>query len=171
MTVKDGALEVGFGAEARGCAWYFLRPTPPGDFAVTGLIDFEAVSGSSFGITIQGSKASVSLVRRDLGGRSIQLERMDDNDTRVQDYPGAPPVLLRLEKRGNIIRASISRDHESYRMVPGEVSTNELGEVRRLGLLSTVAHWTSDVVRPPARVYWVLVEPIEPAYFVQRNVP
>lgn len=113
----------------------------------------------------------MSLVRRDLGGRSILLERLDDNDTRIQDYPGAPPVLLRLEKRAGIVRASISRVHETYRIVPGEVSTDELGEVRRLGILSTVAHWTSDVLRPPARVYWVHVEPVEPAHFTRRNVP
>lgn len=78
MSVKDGALEVGFGVEARGCAWCFLRAAPREDFAVTAQVDFEAVSGSSFGVRVQGSKAGVSLVRRDLGGASLLMERRDD---------------------------------------------------------------------------------------------
>jgi hypothetical protein len=171
-TVTTAFLEVGFASEAVGCSWYLMRAAPPaGDWAISTLVDFQAVSGSVFGLTIQGAKANLTISRRDLGGRALALERRDDNDVRIPDFSGAPPLVLRMEKRGASVRASVSRDLETYTILPAEVKLDELGEIKRIGLVSSIAHWTSGVSRPSARVYWVRLEPIIAGLMVDRNVP
>jgi len=169
--VTGGVLQVGFNHDAVGCQWLLTRAVPAGDWAISALVDFEATSGSAFGLVVSGSKSSIALSRRDLAGGSLLLQRNDDNDTRLQDYPGNPPIALRLEKRGAVIRASVSRDLESFTPLPGEVKAAELGEVRRIGVVASIAHWTSQVSRPPARIYWVRVEPIVPGFLTRGNVP
>ena len=171
VVVAESALRVGFAPEAMGCAWYLTRAAPPGDWAFSALVDVEAVSGSAFGITVRGSKANASLSRRDLDGRSLQLEQSNDRDTRIPDFPGIPPVVLRMEKRGSVIRASVSRDLETFTLLPGQLNAEDLGSIQRLGVEASIAHWTSQVSRPPARVYWIRLEPVTPGFLVGGNVP
>jgi hypothetical protein len=169
--IADGVLRVTFPAEAIGCTWDLMRTPPPGDWAVSALVDFEASSGSSFGVTVRGSKSSTSLTRRDLDGRSLQLEQSNDRDIRIPDFPGSPPVLLRLEKTGGTIRAAVSRDLNRLTVLPGEVRVEDLGDLRSVGLTAGVAHWTARESRAPARIYWVRLEAVAPAVLTKRNVP
>jgi hypothetical protein len=67
----NGALEVTFAPDIRGCTWHLTAPVPRGDWAISTLLDHEAVSGSSAGVTIRGSNRSIALTRRDLDGRFI----------------------------------------------------------------------------------------------------
>jgi hypothetical protein len=170
-TIGEGVLRIGFAPDAIGCTWDLMRAPPPGDWAVSVLVDFEPVSGSSFGITIRGSKANVSLKRRDLDGRSLQLEQSDDRDNRIPDFPGTPPVVLRMEKTGNLIRGSVSRDMETFVRLPGEVSLADLGEIRSMGADAIIAHWTTQESRLPVRIYWIRVEQLTPDFLTRGNVP
>jgi hypothetical protein len=170
-SISEGVLRVGFAPEALGCTWALTRPAPLGDWALSALVDFDAVSGSSFGTVAFGSKSNVAFSRRDLNGRSLQLSQKDDNDIRIPDFAGNPPVILRLEKRRNIIRASVSRNLDTFTLLPGVVKATELGNIERLGVVLAVAHWTSKVSRPPAGIYWVRMEPVSPDFLVRRNVP
>jgi hypothetical protein len=170
-TVTDGLLQVGFAADASGCGWEIMRPAPAGDWAISALVDFEAVSGSAFGLIARGSRSSASITRRDLEGRSLQLEQNDDRDTRIPDYPGLPPVMLRLEKKGGTVLASVSRDLETFTTLPGAVSIGDIGDVQRIGAVTSVAHWTSQQSRPPARIYWIRVERPTPGFLGGGNVP
>ena len=163
-SIREGVLQVGFARDAIGCSWSLRHDVPDGDWAISALIDFEPVAGSSFGIEIDGVKSPVALTRRDLDGRSIQLEQRDDRDARIDDFLGSPPVLLRLEKRSGVVRGSISRDLETFIELPGTVSTSELGELRSVGLTGSIAHWTDPENRPPARVYWVRLETLHPDF-------
>ncbi len=169
--VTAGVLEVNIAADALGCNWSLMRGAPSGDWAISTLVDFEAVSGSGFGLVVRGSKGSAGLIRRDLGGRSLLLERTDDNDTRLPDFPGTPPLVLRMEKGGGVLRASFSRDLETYTVLPVEVKLDEIGAVKEIGLVASIAHWTSKVTRPPARIYWVRVEANPPGFLPRQNVP
>jgi hypothetical protein len=168
--VAGGVLEVGFAGDALGCSWSLTRPAPSSDWAFSSLVDFEPVSGSSFAVVIIGSRAKTSLSRRDLEGRSIQLEQNNDRDIRISDFLGAPPVMLRMEKRGGVIRAMVSRDLDTFVTLPGEVKASDLGEIRRVGISTAIAHWTSAVSRPPARIYWARLDPLTPG-ILTRNVP
>ncbi|MCZ2156351.1 MAG: hypothetical protein LC114_21020 [Bryobacterales bacterium] len=156
--IREGTLQVGFARDAIGCSWSLTHGVPEGDWALSALIDFEPVAGSSFGVEIRGAKSPVSVTRRDLDGRSIQLEQVDDRDVRIDDFQGSPPVLLRIEKRNGMIRGSVSRDLETFVALPGAVPISELGEIRSLGLVGSIAHWTDPESRPAARVYWVRLE-------------
>lgn len=80
-------------------------------------------------------------------------------------------MVLRVEKRGGIIRAGVSRDLDTFTILPGEVKTADLGNIRRIGVQALIAHWTGQLDRPPARIYWVRLEPVTPDYLVRRNVP
>ena len=169
-TVSGGLLHVWFPADAVGCEWELMRPPPPGNWALSLLMDFEAVSGSAAGIGVHGSKARTSLMRRDLDGRSIQLQQKNDRDTRIADFPGNPPVLLRLEKSGGLVRASVSRDLETF-LPLGEVAVADLGDIERVGVVTSIAHWTTHENRPPGHIYWVRIEPLTPGFLTGRNVP
>jgi hypothetical protein len=167
----DNVLQVGFAPQAIGCSWSFTRKAPPGDWAFAALVDFEAFSGSSLGVTVRGSKGNTSLSRRDLDGQSLQLQQLNDRDSRIPDFPGAPPVILRVEKRGALIRAGVSRDAATFVPIPGEVSVNDLGEIERVGITTSIAHWTTQGSRPPARIYWMQLESLPPGFLSGGNVP
>lgn len=156
--VEGGTLQLVFAPGSIGCNWDLLHAAPPGDWAISALIDFEPAAGSSFGLMVRGTQSFIALTRRDLDGRSIQLERRDDRDTRIDDFLGYPPVLLRLEKRGAVIRGSVSRDFEKFVPLPAEAPVEELGKIRSLGVAGSVAHWTGEGGRPAARVYWIRLE-------------
>jgi hypothetical protein len=168
--VKEEALQVGFADNALGCEWSVMRDVSAGDWAFSTMVDFEPVSGSSVGIRLNGTRGFVELSRRDLDGRSIMLERTDDRDSRIPDFPGSPPVILRLEKVGQYLNGSVTRD--GNRFVPvGQIPVGELGELRRVGLLAGIAHWTSQISRPPARIYWMREEVVTPGRLTAGNVP
>jgi hypothetical protein len=167
----DNVLQVGFAPQAIGCSWSFTRKTPPGDWTFAALVDFEAFSGSSLGITVRGSKANTSLSRRDLDGQSLQLQQLNDRDSRIPDFPGAPPIILRVEKHGAVIRAGVSRDAATFVPILGEVRVSDLGELQRVGIITSIAHWTTQGSRPPARVYWMQLESLPPGFLSNGNVP
>ena len=131
--IAQGALEVNFAREAVGCSWNLTRAAPPGDWALTALVDFEAVAGSSAGLAIRGSKHAAFVLRRDLGGATLRLEQEMDRDSRIPDFPGTPPVTLRFEKRGDIVRGSVSRDGENFVPIPGQLLWSSLGANPRVG--------------------------------------
>lgn len=169
--VRQNALQVAFADNALGCNWYFTRPVSKGDWALSALVDFEPVSGSSAGIIVRGAKHGLTLTRRDFNGRSLTVERAYDQDTRTPDFPGTPPVILRFEKKGNIIRASASRDGQHYVPVPGDATLDEIGAVQRIGVFAGIAHWTGPASRPPARIYWIKEQPALLGTLPRGNVP
>lgn len=158
VNVANGALEIGFTKDAVGCRWTLTKAAPAGDWAFSTFLDFEPVSGSSLGLIVQGSKESIALSRRDLDGRTLLLQRSDDRDVHIPDFPGAPPVILRVEKKGTLIRASVSCDGERFVAIPADVRMSDLGTNPRIGVSSSIAHWASPVSRPAARIYWMRTE-------------
>lgn len=168
--IVDDALQIGFAGDARGCSWSLRRTASPGDWALSAFVDFEPVSGSSIELRLSGAKRSVSLSRKDPGGRSIMLERAGDRDVRVPDLRGTPPLILRFEKVGETIRAAFSSDGDTYVQV-GTVQVDELGKLDRISIIAMIARWAGEVSRPPARLYWIREEPVTPGRLTGRNVP
>jgi hypothetical protein len=169
--IRQEALQIGFTRDAVGCEWLLTRAVQAGDWAFSALVDFEPVLGSSLSLIVQGPSQKLSLSRRDLGGGSLVLERVDDHDSRRPDFPGAPPVILRFEKTANVIRASASLDGETFVPVGEQVGTEELGTLKRIGISAETANWATPVSRPPARVYWVREESLTPGVLRSGNVP
>jgi len=122
------------------------------NWSFTVQLDFLSSAGSSAGLVLRGPKSALRLVRRDLNGGSIMLERNVDRDVRVPDFPGAPPVYLRLAAKDGVIQGSFSRDGVHFEPVPGEIPEAEIGgSVISFGGEMTLSHWLQPGPRPPAR--------------------
>jgi hypothetical protein len=141
-----------------------------GDWSFSALVDLEPVLGSSISLVLRGAKQGLALSRRDLGGGSLVLERADDHDSRIPDFAGAPPVVLRFEKKGKAIRASASLDGEDFIPVGEQIGVEEFGTLKRVGISAETANWATPVNRPPARVYWIR-QSLQPATLRPGNVP
>lgn len=154
--LEAGALEVGFEPSALGCNWRFTRPAPEGDWSYAALLDFLPVSGSAAGLIVSGTgSGTANLSRRHFHANILTIERTHDEDQRVPDFPGAPPVILRLDVKGDVLRALVSRDGRTYLPVGDGVRLTGKREDLRVGIYAMIAHWTSEAPRPPARFHWV----------------
>jgi hypothetical protein len=162
VRIAAEALQIGFPQAAMGCEWLMFRAVPSGEWSFSTLLDFVPVSGSSAGLRILGTKGNLTVSRRDLMGGSIILERLDDNDIRAYDFRGTPPVTLRLERRDGRIAGSFSRDGMTYAALGPGLPVDQLGELRGIGLVTSIAHWASEYSRPPARFYRVEQEILNP---------
>jgi len=168
--ITQEALQIGFTREAIGCQWALTHAVAQGDWSFSALVDLEPVLGSSISLVLRGTKQGLALSRRDLGGGSLVLERADDHDSRIPDFAGAPPVVLRFEKKGNAIRASASLDGEDFIPVGEQIGVEEFGTLKRVGISAETANWATPVNRPPARVYWIR-QSLQPATLRSGNVP
>lgn len=151
--IRGDALETGFSPRSMNCIWTLSRETPQSDWSFSTLLDFVPAAGSSAGLRLEGAQGSVSISRRDLGGGSILMELPHDDDARIPDFRGLPPLFLRLRLVKGTLSASVSRDGERFLPIPREVSAAKLGALRRIGIFTSVAHWASPGERPPARFY------------------
>jgi len=155
--LDGGALEVSFAPSALGCNWYFTRPAPEGDWSLAALVDFLPASGSAAGLVIRGtgSSGALRLSRRHFHASTLTFERSHDEDQRISDFPGAPPVILRLDLRNDVFTASASRDGRTYSPIGDRVRVAGKRENMRIGIYAMIAHWTSKAPRPPVRFHWV----------------
>lgn len=152
-SIADEALEIRIPSEEL-CSVVVRHPLSPGlgpDWSFSVHLDFLSSAGSSAGLYLRGEKSYLRLVRRDLNGGSIMLERNVDRDVSVPDYPGSPPIHLRLSAKNGVVRASYSRDGVHFETIPGGIPVEELGEVRAFGAEMTLSHWLQPGPRPPAR--------------------
>jgi hypothetical protein len=157
--IRDSKLEVDFADSALGCNWDLTRNPPAGDsWAVTALLDFAASSGSGAGIVLKGDKGHLSLERRDLNGGSIRLQRSDDQDVSVPDFPGSPPIFLRLAFADRRYSASFSRDGVNFTKIPASVDAASIGKPISVGIGASTAHWTTPGNKSAVRFYRVYQE-------------
>lgn len=154
--ISEGALEVSFPSSGVGCNWYFTRPVPEGDWSYAALMEFLPVSGSAAGLVVENLRGgNTHLSRRHFHTNIITVERTHDEDQRVNDFPGAPPVLLRFDMRGDVLSAWVSRDGRHFTPVGPGVRLTAARSDLRIGVYSMIAHWTSEGPRPPARFHWI----------------
>ncbi|MCC7343048.1 MAG: hypothetical protein IT170_18340 [Bryobacterales bacterium] len=154
ISVREQALEFRF-PDDKICTNEFSRnwEAPSGEpWYVEVHIDFQALNGNSAGIVVKAEKGRVRLVRRDLNGASIMLERDLDRDVHVRDFPGAPPIFLRLTARDGYLTGSFSRDGEEYTEISTRIPLKELGQIRSYGLEAALSHWMQPGSRPPIRL-------------------
>ncbi len=157
--VRNGVLEVDYADAALGCNWELTRKPPQtANWTVTALIDFAATSGSGANLIVRGSKGWMNISRRDLNGGSIRLQRKDDEDVSVPDFPGSPPLFLRVALRDGKFSASFSRDGSRFREIPYQVEAASLGELHSVGVGTSTAHWTTPGAKSPVLIYRIYQE-------------
>jgi hypothetical protein len=151
--ISRGVLEVSFPRSRTNCEWRLERAAPEGDWIIATMLDFMPLAGNSAGLYVAGANGMLRLVRRDLNGGSIMMERDNDSDVSLPDFPGAPLIILRLRSSQGVITASFSRDGEQFQEIPRKVSAKELGGLTEIGVRASIAPWARESERPPARFY------------------
>ena len=152
---SSAALRIEMPGSADGCNWSLLSRPPAPEWTLSTYLDFHPASGDSAGLYVAGSKGFLRLVRRDLNGGSIRLERRLDRDSSFADLPGEPPVMLRLSLQDGRLRGSFSRDGESFLTLPEEVELAELGEIQAAGVEASTADWATERRGSHVRFFWV----------------
>jgi regulation of enolase protein 1 (concanavalin A-like superfamily) len=155
--VVDNALELRF--PSRPCIWQFIRRAHSRDWTITTRLDLQPFSGVVAGLIVRGSKGRLRLVRWSLNGGSIAAEYPPGNQvTTLPDYPGWPPVVLRLEARNGVVRGSFSRDEVNFQNLDAAMRLDELGDNIEFGITSQLTSWSQTEAIPTPRFYYVQQE-------------
>ena len=157
VTVGGGALNFDFETFPRGCNWDFVTPAPTADWTMVTRIDFLPLAGDLAGLTVKGSAGEFRVVRWNANGGSILAEHVSRNQVNATDYPGRPPITLRLQARQGSLRASFSRDEQEFADLPIQVRLQDLGSKLQVGLHAMRPSWSGIPASEPARfhdVFW-----------------
>ncbi len=150
----ENALRFRFSPQS--CIWQLLRPAPAGDCVLTTKLDLMPFSGTIAGLTLEGRRGRVRLGRWPLNGGSIVLQHPPGDQTTVHaDFPGSPPVVLRLEVRDGCVTGSFSRDEVHFQALPGSARLEELGGGLRFGINAQSTSWNQAEVLPTARFSYI----------------
>jgi hypothetical protein len=139
-----------FGAEPQSCNTELTRPIPPGDWTVSTEVEFSG-SGTAAGLMCRGTKGRFRIILWDLNGFSISAEHLGHNQVNRSNFPGNPPVILRMSNRGGILQGSYSRDGIEFEAIDLEVPLEQLGKDVEIGLHSAKSTWGSSTAPPPPR--------------------
>ncbi len=158
------ALEFSFN-RPEAYSWRLLHPLDPNTgFVVSTKIDF-LPGGTIAGLWIEGTKGEFRLIRSDLNGGSLTAEHIRKNQVNIPDFPGCPPVTLRLESKDGLIRASVSRDDIKFVTLPITLNLNDLGPALRFGIQAERRTWGSATTSTTARYFYVRREITNLSYF------
>lgn len=151
--IADG---LSFSFSSQSCIWQLLRPAPAGDYLVTTKLDVVPFSGTVAGLVLVGKKGRVRLARWPLNGSSIVLQHPPGDQMTIQpDFPGYPPVFLRLEVKGGRVTGSFSRDEVDFTAVPGMAKLSDLGGDLQFGITTQSTSWNQADLLPTARFSYV----------------
>ncbi len=157
VSIGGGALQFHFEALPRGCNWDFLTPTPAADWTMTTRVDFLPLAGDLAGLTVKGSAGEFRVARWNANGGSILAEHVSRKQVNAPDYPGRPPITLKVRARQGVLKASFSRDEKHFEDLPIEVRLEDLGKKLQVGLHAMRPTWSGKPASEPARfheVFW-----------------
>jgi hypothetical protein len=141
---------------SRTCNWWYLREAPAGEWTVAARLDFLPLSGTTAGLAVRGKKGRFRVVRWALNGGSITAEFPPGNQAVSRaDFPGSPPVTLRIRSQGGALTADFSRDGRNFVSLPVSVPVRELGEGLRYGLTAQLTTWNDFDALPVAQFQYV----------------
>jgi hypothetical protein len=132
-----------------------LTPVPDGDWTLETKLDFVSISGAFAGLSLVGSGGDLRLIRWDLNGGSITLEHLVNAQVSVSDFPGNPPVTLRLTASAGIVRGYLSRDGVRFTQIDEEVQLSDLGSELRFGIVTGTSSWSDAPRHVEPRFYYV----------------
>jgi regulation of enolase protein 1 (concanavalin A-like superfamily) len=140
-----------FGGDPQACDTNFLKPAPRGDWALTTKLDFLPASGSAAGLVAVGSQGASRLLRWGLNGGTISAEQYNGSQVNRRDFEGAPPIVMRIESRGDLLSYSFSRDDRDFVKMPIQVRRSSLGRNLRIGIQVSTSSWSQYTAPSPAR--------------------
>jgi hypothetical protein len=140
--IDGGGLHLSF-ANAEPCGWTLTHPAPAADWEVGTRLDFSPVGGAQAGLTLSGEGGTrLRFVRSANNGGIVTVEIPARRIVRsVPDYPGHPPIEMRLESKGGELTAKFSRDGTSFTSLPLGIRTDEIGRELQYGLEFYLTSW------------------------------
>jgi hypothetical protein len=111
--------------------------------------------GSHLGIGARGDKGSVSLSRYFNKVPVIAWIWYGVRFESIPDYPGAPPVYLRVRTNGREVWGEASANGEVFDRVGTPIAIERLGKLERVGLTQTFHAGHGGPGLPGYRVDWV----------------
>jgi hypothetical protein len=140
--IDEGGLHLSF-SNAEPCGWMFTHPAPTGDWEVATRVDFSPVGGAQAGMTLIGEGGTMlRFVRSANNGGIVTVEIPGRRIVRsVPDYPGHPPIEMRLESKAGDLIAKFSRDGTAFTSLPLGIKTEEIGRQLRYGLEFYLTSW------------------------------
>lgn len=153
-----GATEPDVGiceAPPEACPVKWWRPVPAGDWSLTARIDMPANPSVAGGLFLAGASGRLRLVRYHNDGTQIALIQDGKLLQSIADFPGSPPVYLRLKTRGGRITGECSVDGERWRVVGRPIAAEALGRLREYGALSSRRVEAQAGPAPSTRFYFV----------------
>jgi hypothetical protein len=142
-------------APADPCSATWVRAVPEGEWSITARLDMLANPTLVAGLIVQLETARVRLLRYPSDGPKISLIHDGVTLESAPDYPGSPPVYLRLTHARGRIEGAASVDGRSYRVVGSGVSLNGLGKPKAAGVVATRRTGSAEGPAPPLRVLFV----------------
>ena len=117
-------------------------------------LDSIVVPGAMAGIYLLGSKGRMRLIRYGTDQPSISLMHDNKSVQSMPDFNGAPPLTLRLERQGDWLIGSSSRDGRTYRPFTTRVAAADIGPELEAGLLLAISGKGKPQIAPSMGLYY-----------------
>lgn len=136
------------------CQADWTRPSPAGNWTLTTKIDSQPRTGETAGLVVRGDKGAVRLYR----GEAVSFVHVGRIHLNGEDFPGHPPITLRLRSKNGILTGLYSRDDRDFRESQLKIRLSELGGDLRFGLRVARREGATSGPVLPARFYYVIQE-------------
>ncbi len=147
----DG-VRSGTGSERCNATW--SRPVAKRTWSLTTRVDLLSNAGMAAGAYVQGDKGRVRIVRDYSVGPRISLIYDGVRLEPVPDFPGSPPVYLRLSLSNDRIAGEVSIDGREFHPVGTGVPLTGLGALKRYGIIASKYTRKEETPFPPLRVFF-----------------
>jgi regulation of enolase protein 1 (concanavalin A-like superfamily) len=131
---KPDQLEIDFSQGTQGCRWNLIRRMPPGDWSLTAMVESCSWARNNAGVVVAGDSGELYIIRNDWQGGSIVATTHKMRLFRGPDFPGSPPLFVRVRKLGDVLRAEVGTNLHSFNPLPFEYDVRKLGGNLRAGL-------------------------------------
>ncbi len=136
---RPPVLQFRFLETQASCSQDLMLPAPQGDWSYRTQLDYQPVPGSSAGLVLRGEKGAIRLVRYLATEPTVAMIQVGRDIASVRDFPGSPPLVLRLSSQGGVVTGSFSRDDRMFHALPRRVRLDQLGVKLEIG----ISHFTS----------------------------
>jgi hypothetical protein len=147
---RDNALAVRLGGGASACTMMFGTPVSKGDWTISTKLDFLPSHSALAGLVVHGSGGIFRVIRWDLNGGAITAEHLGHGQASFRDFEGSPAVVLRIDCKRGILRASLSRDDIHYQVLALPVPLAALGSNPEFGIEVARSSWFPEKDPPEA---------------------
>jgi hypothetical protein len=132
-TPQPNLLTIAFADGASRCRWHLLSTAPAGDWSLGTVIDNVGWARTFAGVIVKGSRRTLYLLRNALDGGSLIGTTNQERLFARPDFPGSPPIVLRVFCHQGIVRAEAGTDWDTLAALPLHFDIRELGSGVRIG--------------------------------------